>query len=851
MPANYHGIVLNVPGDTDPWGQREYEAFMAVIDLSRSKLDASAYTASDVLLKLLTVDGSGSGLDADMLDGHHASEFAWAGHGHDKSAISGLNPNLLLIGSADGAISQDADLSFGLVPFKGGAKSGKSIKFGHTFGYPAVFGLDDTSNGHMYAGFAIPSGGSGAPYVIDYQIGGTFTHIFDGDLQTGNGGVDIASGKFFTIAGAPHRHDYTTFDNNASHRFVTDTQIALWTGKQDAGSYEPAITKNVGIAKWLGSAWSFSSLVAADIPALNAAKISDFNSVGDARWSLSTHNHSGVYEPVIAAGLTTQVFIGNKTWVTLNTSIVPEGTNLYFTNARVKSYADTVYLPLAGGTLTGNTTVANATNQSFLYVTGSAAFPVACFLATRGSNTGANSYASHGVQPFGTLSAASPGWYWGLIHDSSDWSVWSNVSGVDTQRLKIDVSGNVFFDSSRGDTATATPFRMNFGRSFSNGNTRDSLKISLYDDGGVGKYGFGIGSNGDIQHHSQVTHDFYMANAKTFSVGIGYAAVMGGGGLRLYNAGNTVNATLNFDGTSNYLNFPLTLTSLAGTSTRALSVDSSGKLVAGMGRTNSLGGTDILMDFLGSVSFTDQSYNGSVVVRLATSSDGKVSIGASGGQVNVGIISECVTGTTTAWVTVKGPVYAKKLSTAAISTNTLLYRSSGALDSVQPAQGSGLPVVGTGGCVGWAFGAAAAGTSTILIYVDIDLQDIDPINTDVTTGTVTGTPTGHGGAAVTIIWRKVGKIVTLQIPQCTGTSTTTAYALVFGAALPNLQAFVAEGSPCYLSDNAGAKIGYAMLINSNSLIFYYPSTTGVLSTSGFTATGTKGNQPFILTYICT
>ena len=36
------------------------------------KLDATAYTAADVLAKLKTVDGSGSGLDADLLDGKHA-----------------------------------------------------------------------------------------------------------------------------------------------------------------------------------------------------------------------------------------------------------------------------------------------------------------------------------------------------------------------------------------------------------------------------------------------------------------------------------------------------------------------------------------------------------------------------------------------------------------------------------------------------------------------------------------------------------------------------------------------------------------------------------------------------------
>jgi hypothetical protein len=45
-----------------------------------SFLQASSYTASDVLTKIKTVDGSGSGLDADTVDGYHASAFALAGH---------------------------------------------------------------------------------------------------------------------------------------------------------------------------------------------------------------------------------------------------------------------------------------------------------------------------------------------------------------------------------------------------------------------------------------------------------------------------------------------------------------------------------------------------------------------------------------------------------------------------------------------------------------------------------------------------------------------------------------------------------------------------------------------------
>jgi hypothetical protein len=40
-------------------------------NLNNDKLETSAYTAADVLSKLLTVDGAGSGLDADTLDGYN------------------------------------------------------------------------------------------------------------------------------------------------------------------------------------------------------------------------------------------------------------------------------------------------------------------------------------------------------------------------------------------------------------------------------------------------------------------------------------------------------------------------------------------------------------------------------------------------------------------------------------------------------------------------------------------------------------------------------------------------------------------------------------------------------------
>ena len=51
-------------------GTHNHDTMYSPIDHTHSdKLNASEYTASDVLTKIKTVDGSGSGLDADLLDG--------------------------------------------------------------------------------------------------------------------------------------------------------------------------------------------------------------------------------------------------------------------------------------------------------------------------------------------------------------------------------------------------------------------------------------------------------------------------------------------------------------------------------------------------------------------------------------------------------------------------------------------------------------------------------------------------------------------------------------------------------------------------------------------------------------
>lgn len=70
------------------------EAAIAYADsIDEKKLDASDYTAADVLAKLLSVGGSGSNLDADKVDGVHI----WTGTKAEYEALESKDANTLYV----------------------------------------------------------------------------------------------------------------------------------------------------------------------------------------------------------------------------------------------------------------------------------------------------------------------------------------------------------------------------------------------------------------------------------------------------------------------------------------------------------------------------------------------------------------------------------------------------------------------------------------------------------------------------------------------------------------------------------------------------------------------------------
>ncbi len=70
----------NTPAISMPAATGSANGYLTSADWTtfNSKLASSAYTAADVLAKLITVDGAGSGLDADLLDGHDTAYFGTA-----------------------------------------------------------------------------------------------------------------------------------------------------------------------------------------------------------------------------------------------------------------------------------------------------------------------------------------------------------------------------------------------------------------------------------------------------------------------------------------------------------------------------------------------------------------------------------------------------------------------------------------------------------------------------------------------------------------------------------------------------------------------------------------------------
>jgi hypothetical protein len=177
------------------------------VDLNLAGSNTGDETASTILTKLLTVDGTGSGLDADLLDGHDTAFFAAA------SALAGYQPldtDLTTIA----ALTPTTD-SF--MQAKAGAWASRTIAQVKTdLGLTGTNSGDETAAGLLAKLLTVDGSGSGLDAdLLDGQSSAAFEQVANKNVNNGYAGLD-SSGKVAAAQLPSYVDDVLEFANLAA-----------------------------------------------------------------------------------------------------------------------------------------------------------------------------------------------------------------------------------------------------------------------------------------------------------------------------------------------------------------------------------------------------------------------------------------------------------------------------------------------------------------------------------------------------------------------------------------------------------------------------------------------------------
>jgi len=177
-------------------------------------LPAASYTAADVLTKLLTVDGAGSGLDADLLDGVSSSGF------------------LLATGATTGGTSQAQTFSNGII-------SSGSVSVWSTSGWSVGLKMAGQGSGIMW-----PKGAGATSRLIGVTGSGVFyfgKSAADDNSAAATYDVTINSAGDVTIVNKIGFYNTTPAARPAAY-----TQTYATADRTIAARTAAAITNNTG-----------------------------------------------------------------------------------------------------------------------------------------------------------------------------------------------------------------------------------------------------------------------------------------------------------------------------------------------------------------------------------------------------------------------------------------------------------------------------------------------------------------------------------------------------------------------------------------------------------------------------
>jgi hypothetical protein len=292
--------LFNKPSMVNTFNSRVGDISLNATDIGTAltyvPLDASTYTASDVLNKLITVDGSGSQLDADYLDGLDGSFYRNASNinagvlsvTYGGIGVNNLSTNKLLVGNGTNGILSPIDLTFvnsnlgigSLIPSQALDVSGNIHASGNLYVDNIDFSGNLYQNGSLYISSQWISNDTKLYYDVGFVGIGTNdpqeSLDVSGNLLLGghllpswNGSYDLGSsnkrfrnlylsGSTIDLSGALIKYDSTTdgiklvnyADNTLIARFkdvITDGNVTIGGDLTVNGTFTTLNTESVTV----------------------------------------------------------------------------------------------------------------------------------------------------------------------------------------------------------------------------------------------------------------------------------------------------------------------------------------------------------------------------------------------------------------------------------------------------------------------------------------------------------------------------------------------------------------------------------------------------------------------------